>query len=81
MLISDATASGIKKHYVTTLDRVRDYYGLQMKTMINSLNTIRKEKLDMRHYSEAIDKFIIEFGLLDFRKFRETPVQVASPSP
>jgi ureidoacrylate peracid hydrolase len=86
ILISDATASGIKKHYVTTLDRVRDYYGLQMnynrfKTMINSLNTIRKEKLDMRHYSEAIDKFIIEFGLLDFRKFRETPVQVASQSP
>lgn len=28
VLISDATASGIKNHYETTLDRVRDYYGL-----------------------------------------------------
>ena len=29
-LISDATASGIKEHYKTTLERVRDYYGLVM---------------------------------------------------
>ena len=43
VLISDATASGIKKHYETTLDLVRDYYGLQMNfdrfiTMVNNLN-------------------------------------------
>ena len=31
-LISDATASGIKEHYKTTLERVRDYYGLVMST-------------------------------------------------
>jgi ureidoacrylate peracid hydrolase len=30
ILISDATASGIKSHYETTLTRVRDYYGLAM---------------------------------------------------
>jgi ureidoacrylate peracid hydrolase len=30
ILISDATASGINKHYETTLERVRDYYGLVM---------------------------------------------------
>ena len=30
VLISDATASSMKNHYETTLDRVRDYYGLQM---------------------------------------------------
>jgi ureidoacrylate peracid hydrolase len=81
VLISDATASGIKNHYETTLDRVRDYYGLQMnydrfKTMINNLNMIRKENLDIKHYSQSIEKFINEFGLLDFRNFRETPVQV-----
>lgn len=29
-LISDATASGNKEHYKTTLDRVGDYYGLVM---------------------------------------------------
>ncbi len=81
VLISDATASGMKNHYETTLDRVRDYYGLQMNydrftTMVNNLNMIRKEKLDIKHYSEMVDKFINEFGLLDFRNFRETPVQV-----
>jgi hypothetical protein len=58
-----------------------DYYGLQMnydrfKTMINNLNMIRKENLDIKHYSQSIEKFINEFGLLDFRNFRETPVQV-----
>ena len=30
MLISDATASGNKRHYETTLERVKDYYGLVM---------------------------------------------------
>jgi ureidoacrylate peracid hydrolase len=30
VLISDATASGMKNHYETTLVRVRDYYGLAM---------------------------------------------------
>ena len=28
ILISDGTASGIDKHYETTLERVRDYYGI-----------------------------------------------------
>ena len=28
IVVSDATASGIRKHYETTLERVRDYYGL-----------------------------------------------------
>ena len=31
-IISDATASGDKRHYETTLERVRDYYGLVMDT-------------------------------------------------
>ena len=31
-IISDATASGDKRHYETTLERVRDYYGLVMNT-------------------------------------------------
>jgi ureidoacrylate peracid hydrolase len=30
MLISDATASRDRRHYETTLERVRDYYGLVM---------------------------------------------------
>jgi hypothetical protein len=48
----------------------------RFRTMINNLNRIRKEKLDIKHYSETVDKFINEFGLLDFRNFRETPPQV-----
>ena len=80
ILISDATASGIKSHYETTLARVRDYYGLQMSydrfsTMINNLNNVRSEHLDRKDYQQVIDKFINEFGLLDFREFRQAPLQ------
>lgn len=80
ILISDATASGIKSHYETTLARVRDYYGLQMNydrfsTMINNLNNVRSEHLDNKDYQQVIDKFIHEFGLLDFREFRQAPLQ------
>jgi len=80
ILISDATASGIKSHYETTLARVRDYYGLQMNydrfsTMINNLNNVRSEHLDRKDYQQVIDKFINEFGLLDFREFRQAPLQ------
>jgi ureidoacrylate peracid hydrolase len=85
VLISDATASGIKKHYETTLDLVRDYYGLQMNfdrfiTMVNNLKMIKSENLDINQarYSQSIDKFLNEFGLLNFREFHEAAVQVAS---
>ena len=55
-LISDATASGIKEHYKTTLERVRDYYGLVMSTErfkigINKLDKVRKSKVDLRELS------------------------------
>jgi ureidoacrylate peracid hydrolase len=79
VLISDATASGIKSHYETTLARVRDYYGLEMNydrftKMINNLNIARRKKdLDLKDYKQLIDSFINEFGLLDFRDFREAP--------
>ena len=47
MIISDATASGDKRHYETTLERVRDYYGLVMdiekfKEAIGKLDKMRK---------------------------------------
>jgi ureidoacrylate peracid hydrolase len=81
VLISDATASGIKSHYETTLARVRDYYGLEMNydrftKMINNLNISRRKKdLDLKDYKQLLDNFINEFGLLDFRDFREAPQQ------
>jgi ureidoacrylate peracid hydrolase len=76
VLISDATASGMKNHYETTLARVRDYYGLAMNIerftkMITNLNTARHKKgLDLKEYKQLIDNFISEFGLLDFRDFK-----------
>ena len=46
-------------------------------TMINNLDLLRKERLDIKDIPERIDKFINEFGLLDFRTFREAHVQTA----
>ncbi len=74
-LISDATASGNKEHYKTTLQRVRDYYGLVMsidrfKKAINNLDKIRKGELDLRDVpKERLDRILEEFNLLDPRTF------------
>ena len=38
ILISDATASGISRHYETTLERVGDYYGI-----VTSLRDFKRE--------------------------------------
>lgn len=84
LLISDATASGNKNHYETTLARVRDYYGLAMNferftKMVKNLNAARQMKgLDISEHKQIIDNFISEFGLLDFRDFKVvTPEQAA----
>jgi hypothetical protein len=52
-------------------------------TMVNNLKMIKNENLDINQarYSQSIDKFLNEFGLLNFREFHEAPVQVASQSP
>jgi ureidoacrylate peracid hydrolase len=79
ILISDATASGTKSHYETTLARVSNYYGLQMDYdrfahMLKSLERVRKAELEHKDYQQQIDNFIKEFALLDFRDFRQAPV-------
>ena len=78
-IISDATASGNKRHYETTLERVRDYYGLVMdierfKRTINNLDKLRKGEIDLSQINE--EKFnswrnsvVEEFNLLDPRTF------------
>ena len=74
-MISDATASGNKEHYKTTLQRVRDYYGLVMsidrfKKMINNMDMIRKGEIDLRDIpTERLDRILEEFNLLDPRTF------------
>lgn len=74
-LISDATASGNKEHYKTTLERVSDYYGLVMnierfKKAISDLNKVRKNEIDLHNASNiTLDSFLEEFDLLDPRTF------------
>jgi ureidoacrylate peracid hydrolase len=74
-LISDATASGNKHHYKTTLQRVRDYYGLvigidRFKKMINNMDKIRKGEVDLRNIPEGtLERILEEFNLLDPRTF------------
>ena len=73
-IISDATASGDKRHYETTLERVKDYYGLVMDTerfkeAIGKLDKIRKGEIDLRKMpEEEVEAFLEEFKLLDPRK-------------
>jgi ureidoacrylate peracid hydrolase len=75
MIISDATASGNRRHYETTLERVRDYYGLVMdiarfKKAIATLDKIRTGEIKIAEMSEeAINGFLEEFNLLDPRTF------------
>jgi ureidoacrylate peracid hydrolase len=75
MIISDATASGDTRHYETTLERVRDYYGIVMDTerfkkAINNLDKIRKGEINLQNFSEKqLDDFLAEFNLLDPRTF------------
>ena len=74
-IISDATASGDKRHYETTLERVRDYYGLVMNTekfkaMIGKLDLMRKgEAESLYRVRRRTEAFLEEFNLLDPRKF------------
>src|SRR5262245_5060655 len=78
VLISDATASGNKEHYKTTLERVKDYYGLVMnierfKRAIETLDKIRSGEVDLNSLPEAnLDTFLGEFNLLDPRTFALT---------
>jgi ureidoacrylate peracid hydrolase len=75
MIISDATASGDKRHYETTLERVRDYYGIvmnveQFKNTIEKLDKIRKG--EAKRYIENDEerrKFFEELNLLDPNEF------------
>ena len=68
-IISDATASGDRRHYETTLERVRDYYGLVMDTerfkrSMNNLDKLRKGEIGTHNVPEEFDAFIEEFNLL-----------------
>jgi ureidoacrylate peracid hydrolase len=77
ILISDATASGISKHYETTLERVRDYYGLVMTVerffrIVNSLKKVMAGEVRVEDISQDImTDFLKEFNLLDIQERTE----------
>jgi hypothetical protein len=45
--------------------------------MMTNLNEMKKVKLNLMDHKQQLDKFIEEFGLLDFRDFRQAPMQTA----
>ena len=77
ILISDATASGTSKHYETTLERVRDYYGLVMTVerffrIVNSLKKVMAGEVRVEDISQDVmTDFLKEFNLLDIRERTE----------
>jgi ureidoacrylate peracid hydrolase len=77
ILISDATASGISKHYETTLERVRDYYGLVMTVerffrIVNSLKKVMAGEVRVEDISQDVmADFLKEFNLLDIQERTE----------
>jgi len=74
ILISDATASGNKQHYETTLERVKDYYGIVMncnrfKRSIKRFESLSKGEITLtkEEAEKRYEDIIEEFGLLDMR--------------
>jgi ureidoacrylate peracid hydrolase len=77
ILISDATSSGIKKHYETTLERVHDYYGLVMglsslKKMLNVFESVSKGEMEIPH--ERMSEFLEKHKLLDLRSMEKVKI-------
>jgi ureidoacrylate peracid hydrolase len=67
VLISDATASGSNEHYKTTIERVRDYYGVVMDSnrFANAVRRIHRNKGVVP--DQMVDNFVQTFNLLDPR--------------
>jgi ureidoacrylate peracid hydrolase len=77
ILISDTTASEMKKHYETTLERVRDYYGLVMdldslKRMLNVFESVSKGEMKIPH--EGMSAFLEKHNLLDLRTIEKVKI-------
>jgi ureidoacrylate peracid hydrolase len=77
ILISDATSSGIKKHYETKLERVHDYYGLVMdlsslKKMLNVFESVSKGEMEIPH--ERMSEFLEKHKLLDLRSMEKVKI-------
>ncbi len=63
ILVSDATACGLNKHYDTTIERIRDYYGIvtdlsDLQNMIKKLEQVNSGEIE---YDIKSDESIAEF--------------------
>jgi ureidoacrylate peracid hydrolase len=80
ILITDATASGISKHYETTLERVSDYYGIvtgfdDFKKIVELLKHIENGTTDFYDMSNMrISTFLEKHRLLDMRAVKQSRV-------
>ena len=77
ILISDATASGVKKYYETTLERIHDYYGLVMdlnslKRMLDVFESVSKG--EMAYEEERMSEFLEKHSLLDLRNMEKVKI-------
>ncbi|MGE5634075.1 MAG: cysteine hydrolase family protein [Deltaproteobacteria bacterium] len=74
ILVSDATASGLNKHYDTTIERIRDYYGIvtdlsDLQNMIKKLEQVNSGEIEYDIKSdESITEFLEKHKLIDLRK-------------
>jgi ureidoacrylate peracid hydrolase len=74
ILVSDATASGIKKHYDTTIERVRDYYGVvisieDFKKMVQTLEDLSEDEIQStEEENERISQFLEKHNLINVRR-------------
>lgn len=73
ILVADATASGKIQHYDTTLERVRDYYGIVthlhgFEEIIKILGQISSGKLDFGKPNERLSEFLEKHNLIDISK-------------
>ncbi|HEX2406385.1 MAG TPA: isochorismatase family protein, partial [Nitrososphaeraceae archaeon] len=74
ILVSDATASGINKHYDTTIERIGDYYGIvtdlsDLQNMIKKFEQVNSGKIEYDIKSdESISEFLEKHKLIDLRK-------------
>jgi ureidoacrylate peracid hydrolase len=78
IVVSDATASGIKKHFETTIERIRDYYGIvvnfsNLQKIIKTLEQINNgdTKYD-NETNERIMEFLEKHDLIDVRNEKRT---------
>ena len=78
IVVSDATASGIKKHFETTIERIRDYYGIavdfgNLQKMIKTLEQINNGDIKYdNETNERIMEFLEKHDLIDVRTEKRT---------